>query len=63
MARKNFGVSTGRPPKTAFEKMTPTQQKSAGPMDNFKPAIPAAAFKKGGRVSYCDGGTPTTRRK
>lgn len=63
MPRKNFGVSTGRPKKTPFERMTPAEQKSAGPMDNFKPAIPASAFKKGGKVSYCEGGTSLSTRR
>ena len=58
MARKKFGVSVGRPPATAASKMgKPPRSKSmsaaplgAAPSDGFSPAIPAAAFKAGGKV-------------
>jgi hypothetical protein len=48
--------------------MPKPQQASASPMDAFKPAIPASAFKSGGKVSYhddpnfCSGGSTTRRR-
>jgi len=67
MARKNFGVSTGRPKMPAILKMPKAAKAAASPMDAFKPAVPAAAFKSGGKVSYhddpkmCSGGT--TRRR
>lgn len=58
MARKNFGVSVGRPPAPPAAKMgKPVRGRSAAPMgaapsDGFKPSIPAAAFKSGGKVGY-----------
>lgn len=67
MARKNFGVSTGRPRTPAILKMPKAQQTAASPMDAFKPTVPASAFKKGGKVQHhddpkmCSGGT--TRRR
>lgn len=57
MARKNFGVSVGRPPAPPAAKMgKPPRGRSAAPMgaapsDGFRPSIPAAAFKSGGKVS------------
>jgi hypothetical protein len=67
MARKNFGVSTGRPKMPAIAKMGKAAQASASPMDAFKPEVPAAVFKKGGKVSYhddpkfCSGGSAKRR--
>jgi hypothetical protein len=68
MPRKNFGVSTGRPKMPAIAKMPKPAQAAASPMDAFQPAVPAAAFKKGGKVSYhddprfCSGGSSTGRK-
>lgn len=65
MARKNFGVATGRPKLPTIAKMA--KPSSASPMQAFKPEVPAAAFKKGGKVShhddpkFCSGGS-TKRR-
>jgi hypothetical protein len=67
MPRKNFGVSTGRPKAPAIAKMSKPAQAAASPMDAFQPTVPAAAFKKGGKVQhhddprFCSGGT--TRRR
>ena len=67
MARKNFGVSTGRPKTPAILKMPKAGQAAASPMDAFKPEVPASAFKKGGKVShhddpnFCSGGSPRRR--
>lgn len=60
MARKNFGVSVGRPPATPAAKLgAPPRSKlraaapmGAAPSDGFSPAVPAAAFKTGGKVGY-----------
>jgi hypothetical protein len=38
----------------AIAKMAKPAQAMASPMDAFSPTIPAAAFKKGGKVSYHD---------
>ena len=64
MARKKFGVSTGRPKASPAMKM-PKPGKGpmgikmpspdgASPMDSFRPSVPASAFKSRGRVSYHD---------
>lgn len=64
MARQKFGVSLGRPKMPAIAKMPKIAKASASPMDAFKPAVPASAFRKGGKVSYhddpamCSGGKP-----
>ena len=60
MARKNFGVGIGRPPAPPAAKMgKPMRAKGmsaapmgAAPSDGFRPALPAAAFKTGGKVGY-----------
>lgn len=54
MARRNFGVALGRPKMPAIAKMSKTAKLGATPMESFKPSIPAAAFKSGGKVSYHD---------
>lgn len=60
MARKNFGVSVGRPRATPASKMGAAPRSKmmssapmgASPSDGFAPGIPAAAFKTGGKVGY-----------
>jgi len=65
MPRKNFGVSTGRPKMPTMAKLA--KPSMASPMEAFKPEVPAAAFKKGGKVSYhddpkfCSGGSAKRR--
>jgi len=71
MARpSNFGVrGVGRPKATAASKMggdlrTPFRSAApvgASPSDGFAPGIPAAAFKRGGKVSYHDDPRMTTK--